>query len=135
MSDVNDTPEVEEEEQPKKKTSRSKTTAVTWFFERGGYCLCAAGDVGYAIPSELCDTSQSLTFEIDLSDESIITLYDWEQEIEAMLPTRNEMKANIRRALWVNGAISKESAKTNHVQKNLMRGAFPYRIEINEENS
>lgn len=120
-------------EEPKKK--RSKKTEVTWLHERQGYSLCLVGESGYYVPSSLCDTSKGLVFEVDLSDESVIPLYDWTQEIEDILPSRAEIIHNIRKALWVNGAVSRESAKQNTVQKNLMRGAFPYRIKLDKENS
>jgi hypothetical protein len=122
------------EEKPKKSPPRTVKEKVTWFHEIKGFCICIteSGD-GYLVPSELCTVQSQLTFEIDLSNDNIQKLHGWDTEIEAILPPRKEMIHNIRKALWRNGAISKEAAKSNKVQQNLMRGAFPYRIEVIEE--
>lgn len=126
--------EVEVAAPPKKSSKSSKKTRVTWFHETQGICYCVTDDgEGYQIPSEMCPTERGLTFDIDLSDESVKPLYNWDVEIAAALPERAVLEQNIRMALWRNGAISKEAAKANKVQQNLMRGAFPYRIEVIEE--
>ncbi len=101
---------------------------------RGDSYICIAGDgTGYQVPKEYIDSEEGPTFAIDLGDKRVKLLHNWTREIEAMLPSKNEMVANIRKALWLNGAHDKETIKKNEVQKNLMRGAFPYRIELLEE--
>lgn len=129
-------PFVGEEETKKTRTAkpRSTTETVTMFHEIRGYCLCTDGKGnGYMIPSELCNSQQGLDFDVDLSSDGIIALYNWKKEIESMLPDKDELIRNVRLALWRNGAVSREAAKQNKVQQNLMRGAFPYRIEVTEE--
>lgn len=141
MSDTENEVEIKEEltevmeEKPRRTTfTKSRGVSVTWFREMKGYCLCEAEDgTGYKVPSELCPDQTNQPFEIQTDDERIETLYNWDKEIKAMLPDQKALIRNIRKALWHNGAISKESAQENSVQKNLMRGAFPYRITIEEE--
>lgn len=136
-------PEVEEFKPSKKTTTPPAQTAATnkaqvtivpgSFRER--HYICVAGDgTGYWVPEDrIPGEGQDKSFSIDLADKEIKLLYNWTKEIEAMLPSKTEMIANVRKALWLNGALDKESLKLSAVQRNLMRGAFPYRLETEEE--
>lgn len=128
--------EVQEiKEEPKKKSKPvSTTTSVTWFRETQGYCLCVDDEGnGYKIPAQHCATNSGTRFDIDLTIEGIEVLYNWEKELKAVLPDTKTLIKNANVALWSNGAISKAAARENAVQKNLMRGAFPYRIVVEDD--
>jgi hypothetical protein len=119
---------------PKKAdTNKVVVTLVPGSFIGYAYIGVGGDGTGYLIPSGLVDEQEGNDFSIDLADKDIKLLYNWTKEIEAMLPSKAEMVANIRKALWTNGAHQKESLKLSVVQRNLMRGAFPYRINIEEE--
>jgi len=119
---------------PKKADTNKVVVTLILGSLRDGHFIGVSGDgTGYLIPAAIVDAQESNDFSIDLADKEIKLLYNWMREIEAMLPPKAEMVANVRKALWLNGAHQKESLKKNEVQRNLMRGAFPYRINIEEE--
>lgn len=122
-------------EEPKKTPKKTQKTTLKAFHESRGFTLCEDNEGnGYLLPSEMTPGQFGVEFDVDLGDKDITPLYNWDKEIKALFP--NGMKTiadNIRKALWQNGAISKEAAKQNNVQKNLMRNAFPYRIELEKE--
>lgn len=133
------TPPQETVEEFKPKTKKSETTnrvmvSIVPGSLRDQYLIGVSGDgTGYLIPAAQINEQEGNDFSIDLADKDIKLLYNWTKEIEAMLPSKAEMVANVRKALWLNGAQQKESLKLSAVQRNLMRGAFPYRINIEEE--
>lgn len=117
-------------QQPPKKA----TITVRSLGEREGYCVCvtAKGD-GYLVPSALCPVELHTDFELNPDSKGVVVLYNWNDELDAAIPSREKVIANARQALWLNGAYSPDKAKLPQVQRHLMRGTFPYRIEIKEE--
>lgn len=134
--EVLDSPVAEEVVKSSKKDSSTNKAQVRIVegYERDGCVICLAGDgTGYLVPVHYVRELADPVLTIDLADKQIKVLYNWTKEIEAMLPSKTEMVATIRKALWLNGAHNRESLKLGAVQRNLMRGAFPYIIKIEEE--
>lgn len=76
-----------------------------------------------------------LVFNTELSQkieaENFIEVYAWQEEINAMLPSIEEIKRNILLSIWRSGAItmSPESA----VKRKMLESAYPYTISFKEK--
>ena len=113
-------------ERPKTSLSKGLVLRKTAMRVADGSVYEANGD-HYHVPEHVGTTTELV---LDPDDKRIVLLYNWEDEINKALPTLNQIRDNVRKALWRNGALTKEHARETHVRRNLMRGAFPYTVEV-----
>jgi hypothetical protein len=79
----------------------------------------------YLVPIETFERSHAVkvqTVSLDILEE----VYDFAEEIEHMLPSREEMVQNVRRALWEAGYTTKERLAAKQPNMGVLNRAFPY---------
>jgi hypothetical protein len=125
----------EEEKSPKKSRGKKKSSKIQVKrllpnrVEGGKYYFYVTLDFvdGYLVPVDMAGDEKELW--IDPESSEIVVAERWDNEITAMLPSEEELRHNIRLSLWRAGAVSQESAESNHVKRRALRTAFPYRFE------
>jgi hypothetical protein len=65
---------------------------------------------------------------VELNVKELELAYDWTDEIENMLPSREEMVAHIRRSIWKSGGSEKGRGSKGHRLNN----AWPYHLREEE---
>lgn len=71
---------------------------------------------------------------IDRRDQTVIPLYNFKKEIEAMLPNRQTMIRNVQIAFLRTGVVSLEDARlSGEFARNATKGAFPYTPDLDSQ--
>lgn len=88
---------------------------------------------GYLVPMDIAPENSSDEKEFAQDDSRIELLYNWDKEIEAMLPSRAEMVNSVRLSLYRAGAYQSGDLSKNAVRQRGLQTAFPYKISALEE--
>ena len=75
--------------------------------------------IGYIAPGDV----KFVRGQTELDVSGLDKAYDWADEIEAMLPSREVMMQNIRRSFWISGGYAKGQGRKSR----RMDQAWPYR--------
>lgn len=84
---------------------------------------------GFFVPTTELEYNSSLVQKI--APDTYPEVYNWESEIEEMLPSIEELKRNILRSFWKAGAYTNDP--NPNVKRNMLRTAFPYRMPLKEK--
>jgi len=104
-----------------KKTAFTLVRRVTTISTKAGTIFVVEDEdgVGYIAPGDV----KFVRGQTELDVSGLDKAYDWEDEIEAMLPSREVMMQNIRRSFWISGGYAKgEGRKSRRMDQ-----AWPYR--------
>lgn len=74
---------------------------------------------------------KNVTLEID--PRQLIEIYQWTDELAAMIPDIQTVLRNLLLSFWRAGAIDRASIRQPAVRSALFRSAFPYKLNIDEE--
>lgn len=106
---------------PTNKKSLTKVRRVATLRTDGMVIVEDDNGVGYIAPG----TTQFVRGEADLDLTTLETAYDWQEEIEAMLPTKELMIQNIRRSIWASGGYKKGKGR----KPRRLDQAWPYALK------
>lgn len=114
-------PSVEELVLKKVKSFRTANTSVNSVIDEQGHVFI------------LTDDKDITSFDYDsgwylVPTTALEKVYDWDKEIDDLLGGYENVKRNIRLALWRNGLFHKEDLERNTNRNNLLYGAFPYKL-------
>ena len=104
-----------------KKTIFTTVRRVTTINTKAGTIFIVEDEdgVGYIAPGDV----KFVRGQTDLDVSGLEEAYAWEDEIEAMLPSREVMIQNIRRSFWMSGGYAKGQGRKSR----RMDQAWPYR--------
>lgn len=104
-----------------KKTAFTTVRRITTINTKAGTIFVVEDEdgVGYIAPGDV----KFIRGQTELDVFGLEKAYDWEDEIEAMLPSREVMIQNIRRSFWISGGYAKGQGRKSR----RMDQAWPYR--------
>lgn len=98
-----------------------------WDYPEKVLCIDENG-LGYLVAESVAPQSNKDVREFDHDDKAIESLYNWDSEIEAMLPKRPAMVSAVRLSLYRAGALKSGDLQRNDVKRAALKTAFPYVI-------
>lgn len=114
---------------PKSKQKKAKTpvemgletvTRIATLQQVGKVIVATTNGKGYLAPISTEFVRGQAQMKVSTLDEA----YSWEDEIEEMLPDREELKRNIRNSIWISGGFEKGEGRQNR----RLDQAWPYRL-------
>ena len=104
-----------------KKTTFTTVRRVTTIKTKAGTIFIVEDEdgVGYIAPGDV----KFVRGQTELDVSGLKEAYDWEDEIESMLPSREVLIQNIRRSFWTSGGYAKGQGRKSR----RMDQAWPYR--------
>lgn len=80
----------------------------------------------YLAPVDSLERNFKKVQQIDVS--KLAQVYDWQAEIDAMLPDLNTIRENILESFWRAGAVDRSDLDRTAVTDKMFTNAFPYRV-------